>query len=525
MRFQPCTAASAPPLAPPLAERDAGGRRLDRLALAALAAATAFHLAYAGLLPLSPQEAYYWTWSRHLDLSYFDHPPLLAWTIRLATGALGDGERAVRAAAALHSAIFSAFLWLAARRLFGARAALVAILAAAAVPLFSLGQVIATPDGPLLSGWAMALYFTVRALDEERPAWLLAAGAATGWALLGKYTGFLLFPQILLALALDPRGRRMLRTAWPWAGAALALALFSPVAVWNWRHAGASLAFQTTGRLASFSLRPALVARFAGLQVALVSPVVLALLLEAVVTSLRRRADPAFRICAIFSAPLLLLAAAVSPFHFVKGNWLAPAYPAALLAAAALFLARRSSLARGAALAGVALAAASTVYLHLVPLVPALPFPAPDEGSAGWRELAARVEEERAALPAGGFVAGCSYKVASELAYYLPGRPETHSAELAGENGLQFGVWSRPADLIGREGILVLDLRERGACARRAEVCDPLVPLAPLTVRRGRDVVTTFLVWRCTYAGPPPRGPAVAPATAAVPETSRPPRG
>jgi hypothetical protein len=486
-------------------------RRDDRAAIGIVAAALAFHVAYAGLLALSPQEAYYWTWSRHLDLSYFDHPPLVAWTIRAATELFGEGERAIRLAAAFHSAVLSAFLWLATRRLFGSRAALVAVVAATAVPIFSLGQVIATPDAPLLSGWAMAFYFTVRALDDERPAWLLAAGAATGWAILGKYTGFLLFPQLLLALALDPRGRRMLRTPWPWAGAALALALFSPVVVWNLRHALASFAFQTTGRTSTFSLRPVLVARFVALQAALVTPIVLGYLVEAIVAAVRRRRDPAFRLCAIFSAPLMLLAAVISPFHWVKGNWLAAAYPTALAAAAALFVARRG-LARRVAVGGLALAAAGTVYSHLVPLVPALPFSARDDLSTGWRELAARAERELSAMPAGAFVAGCNYKVSAELAYYLPGRPETRSVELMGENGLQFGVRARPEALVGREGLLVLDPREKNTCERREQACAPLVPLDPLTVRRGRDVVTTFQLWRCTYAGVPRDPAAPAPA-------------
>lgn len=485
-----------PAIAPPASADDA---RRDRLALAILALALAFHVAYSGVFALSPQEAYYWEWSRHLDLSYFDHPPLVAWTIRLATALLGEGERAIRMAAALHSAIFAVFLWLAARRLFGSRAALVAIAAAATIPIFSLGQVVPTPDAPLLSGWAMALYFTVRALDSERPAWLLAAGAATGWALLGKYTGFLLVPQIFLALLLDPRGRRMLRTPWPWAGAGLALLLFSPVLLWNWRHAGASFAFQTVERAESSSFRPVLVARFVGLQAALVSPVVLVLLVEAVVTSVRRRAIPAFRLCAVFSAPLMLVAAVVSPFHWVKGNWLAAAYPTAIAAAAALFL-ERGARARRLALAGVAVAAAGTLYLHLVPVFPWVPFPARDEGSAGWKELAARVRTELERIPGPpAFVAGCNYKVSAELGYYLPGRPHTYSREIVGENGLEFGVWFDPASIAGREGILVLDARERNACARRAEACRPLVPLAPLTVRRGDAVVTTFELWRCAY--------------------------
>lgn len=474
----------------------------DHLALAVLAVATLFHVAYSGLFALVPQEAYYWEWSRHLDLSYFDHPPLVAWTIHAATALFGDGERAVRVAAALHSALLSTFLWLTTRRLFGSRAGLVAVLAATAIPLFSLGQVIATPDAPLLSGWAMAVYFTIRALDDEKPAWLLAAGAATGWALLGKYTAFLLFPQILLALALDPRGRRLLRTGWPWAGAALALLLFSPVLVWNLRHGGASFAFQTVERAQAASFRPLLVARFVGLQAALLSPILLLFLVEGVVTAIRRRAEPAYRLCAVFSAPLLLVAAAVSPFQWVKGNWPAAAYPTAVAAAAALLLERGARVRRAAA-AGAALALAGTVYLHLVPLVPSLPFPARDEGSAGWRDLAARVEAELRKIPGPTFVAGCNYKVSAELGYYLPGKPHTFSAEIVGENGLEFGILFEPAAIAGREGILVLDARERNACLRRVEACRPLVPLEPLTVRRGGSVVTTFELWRCRFAGVP----------------------
>jgi 4-amino-4-deoxy-L-arabinose transferase-like glycosyltransferase len=477
-------------------------RRLAAAALCLMAAATLAHVGYAGILDLAPQEAYYWEWARRLDLSYFDHPPLAAWTIALTTRVLGDSERAIRLAAALHSAIFCVFYWLAARRLFGARAALVALGAGLAIPLFSLGQVIVTPDGPLLSGWAMALYFTVRALDEERSGWLLAAGAATGWALLGKYTAALLLPQILLVLLLDPRGRRMLRTPWPWAGAALALAVFSPVIVWNLRHDLASFAFQTEGRVSHVSFRPLRVARFVGLQALLVTPLLLLLAVEGVVQAIRRRADPAFRVCAVFSVPLLLIALAASPFLWVKGNWIAPVYPTAVAAAAALALSG-GRWRRRVGLAGVGLALLGSLYAHLVPLLPAVPFTAREEGSAGWRALAARVESERAALGPEAFVAGCNYKVSAELAYYLPGRPRTWSSEIAGDPGLQYRLWFVPAELRGREGILVLDPREKHTCKRREEACRPLTPLPPLEVKRGEATVTTFQLWRCRYAGEP----------------------
>ena len=489
----------------PAGARPARDPRLDRIALGLLAGATLLHVLYAGLLPLSPQEAYYWAWSRRLDLSYFDHPGLSAWTIRAFTEIFGDSERAIRLAAAFHSAVFGVFLWATARRMLGSRVALWTLGAGLAVPLFSVGQVIITPDGPLLSGWAMALYFTVRALDEDGR-WLLAAGAAAGWAMLGKYTGALLLPQILAVLVADPRGRRLLRTPWPWVGAALALLLFSPAVIWNARHAFASFEFQTAERAAASRFRPVLVGRFLGLQMLMASPVAFVLLVEAVVRAWGRRDRAEWRILFWFAAPLMAIAALVSPVHWVKANWLAPAYPAALVAAAALALEEGASRARRiAGLAALAVAVLGSLYLHVAFAGPWLPFPARDDLSAGWGELAGRVEAERAALPVGSFVAGCSYKVSAELAYNLPDRPRTWSSEIAGDHGLEYRIWFDPAELVGRDGIVVLDPREKGTCKRLAEACRPLDPLAPLTVYRGRDEVTTFQLWRCRYAGPPAR--------------------
>ena len=36
-------------------------------------------------LPLFAQEAYYWCYAQHPALSYFDHPPMVAWMIWLGT--------------------------------------------------------------------------------------------------------------------------------------------------------------------------------------------------------------------------------------------------------------------------------------------------------------------------------------------------------------------------------------------------------------------------------------------------------
>jgi 4-amino-4-deoxy-L-arabinose transferase-like glycosyltransferase len=488
----------APRAVPPAAPAPSGARwSPERLAFALVAASLALHLALSGLVGLSPQEAYYWQYARHPALSYFDHPPLAAWTIRLTTALLGDGERAVRLAAALHAALFAAFTFLAGRRLFGARAALWAIAGALALPLFALGQTVITPDAPLLAGWAAALYFTVRAIDEERAPWLLAAGAAVGFAALGKYTGWLLAPQIFLALLLDRRGRRMLAGPWPWLAVALAAALFSPVVVWNARHGWVSFGFQLGWRAATARAFDALrVLRFLSLQSLALTPLMLASLLAAAVGAARRWREPSYRLCALFALPTLVLFTLWSPFTWVKGNWLAPAWPSALLAAAGFGLeGRRVRL----TVATLATAAAGSLYVHLALAIPALPFPAKDDVTAGWKELAARVQAHRDAIPGPSFVLGCSYKPASLLAYYLPGRPETYAQNAVQEEGLQYDFWFRPEGIVGREGIVVRDEREYRGCERLASFCSPLQELPSLTVKRAGRTVTTFRLWRCHY--------------------------
>jgi len=132
-----------------LIDPSTGPARRDPDATAAtllVAFSTLLHVAYAGVVPLSPQDAYYWQYSRHPALSYFDHPPAAAWTIRAFTLLLGDSERTVRLAAAGWSAVFCLFFFLAGRRLLGSRAALVATATMLVTPFFSLGQTIITPD-------------------------------------------------------------------------------------------------------------------------------------------------------------------------------------------------------------------------------------------------------------------------------------------------------------------------------------------------------------------------------------------
>ena len=54
---------------------------------------------------LMPQDAYYFYYSEHLDWSYFDHPPMVAWILWLFTGLLGKSVISVKLTSLITSGI------------------------------------------------------------------------------------------------------------------------------------------------------------------------------------------------------------------------------------------------------------------------------------------------------------------------------------------------------------------------------------------------------------------------------------
>ena len=80
---------------------------------------------YGAHLPLFGDEAYYWAWSRQPALSYFDHPPMVAWLLRLAT-MLATSEAAVRLVPLLCTGLSAWLVQALARDVYGKRAAVIA---------------------------------------------------------------------------------------------------------------------------------------------------------------------------------------------------------------------------------------------------------------------------------------------------------------------------------------------------------------------------------------------------------------
>src|SRR5215210_6951949 len=66
------------------------------LCLAVVIGLTLLRAIFAVTIELRVDEAYYWTWSKENVVSFLDHPPLIAWLIRLSTALFGDTNFGVR---------------------------------------------------------------------------------------------------------------------------------------------------------------------------------------------------------------------------------------------------------------------------------------------------------------------------------------------------------------------------------------------------------------------------------------------
>jgi dolichol-phosphate mannosyltransferase len=220
------------------------------LALGLVVYAFALRLVYLGSVELLPEEAYYWNYSRHLDIGYLDHPPMVAWLIKLGTAAFGQSQFGVRAGALCCGVITSVFTYRLTRNLFDEASALAALVLAQALPFFFLSGLLMTPDAPLAAAWAASLYYLERALVAGRAAAWWRVGFSLGLGAISKYSIGLLVPVTLAFMLWDHGSRRWWRRREPYVAALIAFAVISPVILWNAQHEWASFAFQTSRRLA-----------------------------------------------------------------------------------------------------------------------------------------------------------------------------------------------------------------------------------------------------------------------------------
>jgi hypothetical protein len=404
--------------------------RLVRNTSLTVVALVALRLVGAAWTPLTFDEAYYWMWSKHLALGYYDHPPGVAVVIRLGTLIAGDTELGVRLVSILLALPMSFAVYRTAAILFGGqRVAATATILLNVTLMAAVGTLIVTPDSPLLVASSLVLLFLAKVLETGRGAWWLAVGAAVGVALLSKYTALFFGPAILIWLVSVPKLRRWLISPWPYLGGVAALAIFSPVILWNADHHWVSFIKQI-GRSRIEDFKPLFIGELIPTQIAFATPLVF--ILGAMgLYALFRRDGGALAARALINAifwTVVLYFMWHSLHARVEANWFAPVYPAfAIAAAVAANLTRWEK--RGQRVVDFCLRWASPVGILMFALLIVQANTGALSGfrrdatvrsvGVGWPALAAGIEAVRVRTGAACVLAP-DYGTTSWLAFYLP---------------------------------------------------------------------------------------------------------
>jgi dolichol-phosphate mannosyltransferase len=446
---------------------------------------------------LTDTEAYYASWAHWPSLGYYDHPPLVAWASWLVSrvGTSGFVMRLMPAACLI---VFELLVYALARRMFSPRAAFLSVLVTSMLPAFvGIGSLV-NPEALLAPLWLVVLIalYDLRAHDEAwRPTLL---GAAIGVAFLAKYTGLLAVPIALTWVSASRETRRWLRRPSFWTAGLVALAIASPVIVWNAQRGFPSVRLHLVERVASPSLSGYAhnAVRAALSQLVMFHPIALPGFIVVAIACLRRaRTDVRFRFLAWTSLPVLaFFLAMMVRVRDAEPHWTMVGYVPLLIGMGALldeaFERRLARAYVGALVTSSAVALAAFVVCSGYAWAP---WNDAINETLGWNRITSSVRRSAATLGGGAVVASHHNVLCGHLAWALDDTPNVYCAS---EQRTELDFVGRRA--IAREQPVVYVDSERYprapslALEGRACSLDDRVK-----IERGGRVVQIVRVWSC----------------------------
>lgn len=304
-----------------------------------LSIATLVRLLLLSLFPLTADESYYWLWAKHLDWSYVDHPPMVAFINFLTT--LGkENLFALRLGAILITLLVSIIIYFLAKEIFNDKIAFFATILFQIIPHYLIVWLTMFVELPLALFWIASIFIFFRIIKGEKSALWYLMTVTLGLGYLSKYTMFLFWPCLVVFLLISPKNRVWLKRKESYLCFLLSLIFFLPVIYWNSQHHWASFTFH--GSKAFGEQFGAQILPFIGDQLVHFSPFLLFALYGISKYALKK--NEATKLLFSFSIPILCFFLLLSLKVKVWAHWPSIGYLAAIPLAAAYFMENGKSL-------------------------------------------------------------------------------------------------------------------------------------------------------------------------------------
>lgn len=283
-----------------------------------------FSTFYNAFLPLHADEAYYWVWSHHLQASYYDHPPMIAYMMHL-TNYISQSQWGVRLTNIFCMSFTAFYIFKLTKLISDEKTALNSILIFASIILVNAGYIIATPDSPLMLFWSMSLYYAYRAIFIGSKSDFILTGIAVGLMMLSKYASILFVAGLLIFLLI--KRRDIFKNPYFYAAIVIATILVSPVLWWNYQNDWISFKFQWNhGKTNNFTIHPLILLDFILGQFAIFSPVFAAILFWFILKKRLYFKDDKLFYLVTSTLTILLFFAYKDLYKNMELDWVAPAY-------------------------------------------------------------------------------------------------------------------------------------------------------------------------------------------------------
>lgn len=422
-------------------------------------------LLYLFFIPITPQEAYYWFYSQNLDWSYFDHPPMAAYSIWFGTNIFGDNIFGVKFMAVVWYLFTSLLLYKTVSRyvenyLPNQDKNSMAFLSVVLYNLTLFAHIYAitiVPDTPLIFFWLLTIYAIQERIITNNKNWWFLAAIGLGLGLVSKYTMVAIIGAIFFFFLFSKKYRKELLSPYPYIAIIIGFLIFAPVIYWNYQREWASFLFQSAERASTVrSLRITYILQLFGSQMFMLTPLIFVFLFKSFFSIIKRWKEEENLHLYFWSAIIIIGGfTLVSLTSLVKMNWLLPGFLPVLAIIAILYFDKflnQTKLIK----VGVWSSLVLVIVGHLVMVVPNIPLGNGNTWS-GWEDAAKRVykiQQEH-----GGnekvFIFSNGYKAASLMKFYLPDQQNTYAENIYGKRALQFDYWGIPNKLKGMDALYV----------------------------------------------------------------------
>ncbi len=459
---------------------------------------------FTAIMGLMPQDVYYLIYSQNLELSYFDHPPAIAYMLKLFTSIFGETAFAIKfASLVVTSCTIISFYYLC-KHFTNKETLNKAFLLLISTFMVTILSIISTPDVPLMLFWTLSLSALYQAVFLGKKSYWLIAGLLMGLAFDSKYTGIFLPVGLTLFLVLSANYRKYLFSIWYWLAAFIFLVTISPVVIWNAQNNFASFRFQSTNHTSlthGLTLNIKYFFGVIGHQSAILIPILFFGLLYFLFKSIKKNR---FRIKAIppttsfllcFFLPLLFIFFSISFFFWVKLNWLMPVYITGIIWASRYFSNKWIRIQAVTSLI-IHCALAFQIVFYFYPVKS-------DDTWYGWQDLANQVETVHAKHADAFLLSADGYKTSAMLNFYM--KEKVYYPNAIGLNALEMDYIPENLSVLNGKDAMFIDSSPEFKDDKKAEThpsqldtyFNSVEEIEPILVKNNGQTIRKFFVYIC----------------------------